>query len=199
MTIITQPIRVMIDFETLDTIPSAAILSMGAVQFGLPFGTDRPRFYERASMSSNEFRHRSISRGTVEWWDKQSVEARNEAFGGTQEVDDMLTLFLEWIGTIAPAEEVEIWSRGAGFDCEILQHAFLNIFGNYPFDFRKHMCQRTVERLMPLDLKALAASNGMKHHALQDAIYQADLMDIALRNINWKVGYSNTVEYTNAS
>jgi hypothetical protein len=83
--------------------------------------------------------------------------------------------------------DVELWSRGAGFDCEILQDAFYQIFGSYPFDFRKHMCQRTMERLMPEQLKnaVIPRWDARKHHALDDAMYQADMMDVALRNINW--------------
>jgi hypothetical protein len=184
------PIRIMIDMETTSTDRRAGILSLGACVFGLPFGAPAYEFYERASLASNESLKRTIDRSTMEWWNKQDLEMRKEAFGGTQAVDDLLENFLKWVKDFrADPSYVEIWSRGAGFDCEILQDAFYQIFGSYPFDFRKHMCQRTVERLMPQSLKAAVITDPRKHHALVDAQNQARLMDVALRNLNWGGAY----------
>lgn len=188
----TDPIRIMIDFETVDTCPRAGILSLGACTFGLPFGADRQLFYAKASLASNEQLKRSISRSTMEWWDKpENAEARKEAFSGTMAVDDVLEQFRIWAHSVALSssgtkiEDIELWSRGAGFDCEILQDAFYQIFGNYPFDFRKHMCQRTIERLMPAALRNGIKLRTAKHIAYIDALNQADVMDVALRNLNF--------------
>lgn len=190
-----QPIRIMIDFETLATGARAGILSLGACTFGLPFGQERQMFYAKATVASNEILKREISKSTMEWWGKQDAEIRKEAFSGTLAVDDVLDQFARWCGTLVagPAftdtpkdlSNIELWSRGAGFDCEIMQDAFLQIFGAYPFDFRKHMCQRTVERLMPAQLKAAIIPRAAKHVAYIDAMNQADVMDVALRNLNW--------------
>jgi hypothetical protein len=191
---ITQiPIRIMIDMEGTAQCASSGILTLGACTFGLPFGQQRQKFYERASLASNESMGRTISRSTMEWWDKQDKAMRDEAFGGTQNINLMLIAFEQWCiekfaidaGREALVDRIELWSRGAGFDCEILQDAFLNIFGYYPFDFRKHMCQRTVERLMPASLKSAIPPQQSKHHALEDAMYQANVMDVALKNMMW--------------
>lgn len=177
--------RIMIDMETVDTCENAGILTLGACTFGLPFSVPRKHFYERASLSSNEFLKRSISKETMEWWDKQDPEMRKETFGGTDSIVLVLDMFVNWASRIAPIDEIELWSRGAGFDCNILQHAYQNLQGHYPFDFRKHMCQRTIERLMPPDLRNLLPKHTNKHHALQDALFQADVMDVALNNISF--------------
>lgn len=182
-------IRVMIDMETVATSPRAAIVSLGACTFGLPFGAERKIFYGKASLASNEHLKREISRETMLWWDKEENEAaRLEAFSGTLALDDVLDQFLNWTDSIGNRVDIELWSRGAGFDCEILQDAFYQIFGSYPYDFRKHMCQRTVERLMPMTLKSAIPGNTYKHNALMDAMHQADVMDVALRNISWNGG-----------
>lgn len=178
--------RISIDFETLAMSSRAGILSLGACTFGLPFGATQDTFYMKASLASNEMLKREISRSTMLWWDApERSEARKEVFSGMNAVDDVLDSFRKWAESINHPEQIELWSRGAGFDCEILQDAFYQIFGSYPFDFRKHMCQRTVERLMPETLKAGVSPNTQKHHALADAINQANLLDVALRNLSW--------------
>lgn len=190
------PIRIMIDFETGASSNDAAILSLGACTFGLPFGVERKQFYAKASVQSNHDLKRKFDPATMAWWDKQNADVRNEAFSGTLAVDDVIDGFAQWAFNLLPNKvvnnadaDIELWSRGAGFDCEILQHAFYQIFGKYPFDFRKHMCQRTIERLMPEQLKlGRGGAHSMKHHALNDAIFQAELMDVALRNLNWFPG-----------
>lgn len=186
------PIRIMIDMETPATNLTTAPISLGAVQFCLPFGIARPQFYERASLESIEKYGFAIDKSTMDWWDKQDAAIRTEAFGGTQSITQLLENFHSWCtlnfgyaSGVADTSNIELWSRGAGFDCEILKHCFYELFGNYPFDFRKHMCQRTIERLMPAELVSLCGKNTGKHNALSDAIFQADVMDVALRNIRW--------------
>lgn len=186
-------IRIMIDMETTGTDSDAGILTLGAVVFDVPFGYPRPTFYDKASLASNEAAGRKVDKATMEWWNKQDSELRKEVFSGTQSVSDMLSNFIVWCtNQLAPGmsleKDVQLWSRGAGFDCEILKHACYQLFGHYPFDFRNHMCQRTVEALMPAGLVNLVQNSyasRRKHHALDDAMHQANMMDAALRNIIW--------------
>jgi|SRR6188768_840282 len=190
-----SPIRIMIDMESTDTCARAGILTLGACTFGQPFGATRETFYSKASLASNEQLKRSINPETIAWWDKQDKSIRNEAFGGTGSVDDLLDNFATWCshwvagpafsGVDKDLTKIELWSRGAGFDCEILQDAFLQIFGYYPFDFRKHMCQRTLQALMPEWLVKAVPQRAAKHVAYIDAYNQADIIDVALRNLSW--------------
>lgn len=185
---INKPIRLMIDMETPASSKQTAPLTLGCVQFDLPFGMERPSFYERASLASIESKGFAVSRATMEWWDKQDPAVRNEAFGGILDITELLDSFSQWVMRTFNCTDctgIELWSRGAGFDCEILQHCYEECFGTYPFDFRKHMCQRTVQALMPAELTSLVTRTGAKHNALDDAINQADMMDVALRNLRW--------------
>ncbi len=193
MTNPTSPIRISIDMETASTERNASILTLGAAQFGLPFGATVPQFYKRASLANNELVGRDVNPETMQWWDKQTQEERIEVFSGQGTLIELLDDF----GTFCEYQygdlkSIELWSRGAGFDCEILQDAYMDLYGHYPFDFRKHMCQRTIQNLMPEWLVNAVPVNTRKHHALSDAKYQADILDVALRNLSWNMaGASN--------
>jgi hypothetical protein len=185
------PIRISIDMETVDNVVTAGIISLGAVQFALPHGYEAPQFYAKADVRSSEMLGRTISKGTMEWWDRQDPEIRNEAFSGVLSLGELLDQFYKWcVSTygVDRLQDIELWSRGAGFDCEILQHAYLQLWGSYPFNFRNHLCQRTIERLMPQELKSMIPPNFGKHNALMDAIHQASVLNVAFNNLRWYVG-----------
>ncbi len=178
----TNPIRISIDMETVSTERNAAILTLGACVVG----ESSEQFYMRASLASNEHHKRDINRETMLWWDKQDPSTRLEAFGGTDSLLDVLDNFTLWAYRISTdLSDVELWSRGAGFDCEILQDAYMSCFGSYPFNFRKHMCQRTLQALMPVWLTGAVAPNLSKHNALADAFYQAQIIQAGLNNLSW--------------
>lgn len=184
----TKPIRIMIDMETTAQGARAGILTLGACTFGLESNLLRQTFYMRASLASNEALKRTIDKSTMEWWNKQDPSIREEAFGGTDSVDDVLDGFAKWCDNLSNSNpgDIELWSRGASFDCEILQDAFYQIFGAYPFDFRKHMCQRTLQRLMPTELIATVPQRVAKHISYIDAYNQADIADAGLRSLQWQ-------------
>lgn len=182
------PIRLMIDFETPSTERTTAPLTFGAVQFGMPMSIALPEFYDKASLASVERRGFTISKETMEWWDKQDPVMRNEVFSGTQDVAELLDKFTTWCETLYGAEnlkDIQLWSRGAGFDCEILQGVYMEIFGVYPFRYYNHFCQRTVEALMPPYIVQSLRKQENKHHALEDAKYQAMVMNVALNTLRW--------------
>ena len=179
-------IRLSIDMETASINRNAAILTLGAHQFGLPYGTPAFEFYEKASLASNERRKFDISRETMEWWDKQDPVMRNEVFSGTQDIGQMLESFSNWCTQrFGNLNEIELWSRGADFDCVILQNAYMEIWGEYPFNFRNHMCQRTVSKIIPPHIMSGIPKQEMKHHALEDARYQGMVLDVAFNTMRW--------------
>ena len=75
---------IMIDLETLDVLPTATILTIGAVKFD-PFGDDVnenkcEKFYVRVDVDSCDRIGATVSQATLDWWANQSQEAQNEAF-----------------------------------------------------------------------------------------------------------------------
>lgn len=195
----TNPVRIMIDLETMSSEKTAAILSIGAVVFmnGMPVN-DSPFFYTRiAPEFASQFGH--VDKATMEWWDKQDPAVRAEAFGGVRNFLPCMLDFYSWVKLQAyhanvDLNEVELWSRGADFDLAILQHAYQHVDdGDYPFNFRKHMCERTVRNLVPAELLSIADAErkpGTAHNALEDAKNQAHYMNHALAWL--KVNHGNS-------
>lgn len=189
----THPIRLMIDFETPSSDTTTAPLTFGAKQFAAfdeynylppyPF----PEFYARASLASIERRGFSISKETMEFWDKQDPTIRAEAFGGTADVASLIDSFIEWCTCYYGADnlkKIELWSRGADFDCKILQNVCMELWGNYPFDFRNHGCQRTLVKTLPSSLIIANVPPQLhKHHALHDAKYQAAAAEFVMATV----------------
>ena len=66
---------IMIDLETLDVLPSATILSIGAVKFD-PFGDEvnessAVKFYTRVDIDSCDHIGATVSQSTLDWWASQ--------------------------------------------------------------------------------------------------------------------------------
>ena len=82
---------IMIDLETLDVLPSATILTIGAVKFD-PFGSDveeptMEKFYVRVDVDSCDRIGCTVSQATLDWWSSQSQAAQDEAFDPTNRID----------------------------------------------------------------------------------------------------------------
>lgn len=158
-------LHVMADLETLGVDPDAAFISLGAVKFDPDTGaidTDSA-FYYRVEWES-AIRGRSIKASTLQWWMTQSEEARAEILKQGFPLRDVLAAFKEWF----PAKGI-IWGNGATFDVSILSHAYN---GAPPWAFRDIRDVRTIVDIhggYPSEIKF----DGVKHHALHDAIFQA--------------------------
>lgn len=160
----------MIDLETLDVLPSATILTIGAVKFD-PFGDDiaEPacqKFYIKVDIDSCDRIGCTVSSDTLEWWAKQSKAAQEAAFDPTDRVDivEALTQLRKFcLGA------KRVWSHGAGFDIIILEHLFRKINKAVPWSFWEVRDTRTVFDL-GIDPKRPPV---LAHHALEDAWNQA--------------------------
>lgn len=190
--------RVMIDLETMSSEKDAAIVSIGAVQFGNLMDPDvSPQFYGKCDPQSSEAAGLHVSKETMAWWDKQDPVIRAETFSGTDSISSLLMDFEAWMvktfGGVDTLQTVELWSRGSDFDLVVLPHAFCKVLGYYPFNFRMHRCHRTLESFMTPGLMNLAKQSfqhlATKHNALNDAKYQAGIANVALANIRINLGF----------
>jgi DNA polymerase III epsilon subunit-like protein len=161
---------IMIDLETLDVLPTASILTIGAVRFD-PFGDDVndpdcDKFYVKVNLDSCDRYGCTVSQDTVEWWSKQSQAAQDEAFSADGRIPiesamDQLYKFC-WGGK-------RVWSHGAGFDVIILENLFRKVGKAIPWSFWEVRDTRTLFDL-GIDPKRPPV---LKHHALEDAWNQA--------------------------
>lgn len=161
---------IMIDIETLDVLPTAAVLTIGAVKFD-PFGDDIndpncKKFYVKIDLDSCDRYGCTVSQNTIEWWAKQSKEAQEEAFSVNDRIlieSAMNQLYKFCLGA------KRVWSHGAGFDIIILEHLFRKIGKSIPWQFWEVRDTRTLFDL-GIDPNRPPV---LKHHALEDAWNQA--------------------------
>ena len=161
---------IMIDMETLDVLPTATILTIGAVKFD-PFGDEisepaMDKFYVKVDIDSCDKIGCTVSSSTLEWWGNQSKAAQEEAFdpnGRIDIVDAMNQLYKFCWGA------KRVWSHGAGFDVIICENLFRKIGKAIPWQFWEVRDTRT---LFDLGINPNRPP-VLKHHALEDAWNQA--------------------------
>lgn len=161
---------IMIDLETLDVIPTASILTIGAVKFD-PFGEDIAiqkceKFYVKVDLDSCDALGCTVSQATLDWWAQQSQAAQDEAFSPNDRIpitDALNQLYKFCWGA------KRVWSHGAGFDVVICEHLFRKIGKAVPWSFWEVRDTRTLFDL-GIDPKRPPV---LKHHALEDAWNQA--------------------------
>lgn len=161
---------VMIDLETLDVLPTATVLTIGAVKFD-PFGDDvsEPdcdRFYVKVDIDSCDRLGCTVSQDTLNWWSNQSKEAQEAAFDpeGRIDIRDALNQLYKFCWGAK-----RVWSHGAGFDVIILENLFRKVEKAVPWSFWEVRDTRT---LFDLGINPNRPP-VLKHHALEDAWNQA--------------------------
>ena len=177
--------HVAIDLETLSTSPAAVLLSIGAVAVCAATG-QTIKFYAATSVASQPDRKTDAS--TLDWWSKQSAEAR-VAFDYAHSDDcppltNALTQLTNWLGKLGETHDVYVYGNGADFDIGILNHAYKEISNFVPWDFRKVRDMRTLYDLtLRFGLTISVPRVGTHHNALDDAQFQADVIMESLRQL----------------
>lgn len=158
-----EPVHVMVDIETLDTIPSAVILSIGACI--APFNSYRsPLFYTEISISSQKDRTQSYD--TRIWWAAQG----NCPDQGTTELADALLQFNDYLDSFKTRPI--IWCKGTDFDIAILSHAYREVGTSIPWKYNDVRDFRTIKKMFEESIDTNIV-NDDSHNALEDAIFQA--------------------------
>ena len=155
----------MIDIETLSVKKNGAILSIGAVYFDRNTGETGESFYARISKES-ALKYGVYDDDTLKWWEKQSEEARYEAFGGNLDSYDVAESFSSFI-----KPDTKVWGNGSVFDITILENWFDSVGVKYPWDFWNIRDVRTIVDWFDIDVKSFTRE-GVHHNALDDCLYQ---------------------------
>jgi len=169
--------QIMVDIETMDTEPTAAIVSIGAVCFDKRiFSTrdelDARSFYINISLESNEVVGRTFSASTLTWWLKQSKEAQKSLFEEPMlPLKAALVKYRMWLEK-QPADRY--YANDPDFDIVILNNALKQIGDRSPFAYYQHRSLRTtIEDAYPDDEVIPTIDIGIAHNAKDDAIKQA--------------------------
>lgn len=165
----------MVDLETLDTAPTSAIISIGAVIFDS--SEVLARHYSNIYIDDFLLDNFTISASTLRWWMGQP-----EAMGFLLKDADQLEAALKKFGNFLLKNSIEsFWGNGTMFDNAILTNAYKVCELNQPWSYRADRCYRTLRSsFKSLDLPF---DSGVKHNALHDAEYQANYL-IALNKAN---------------
>lgn len=152
----------MVDIETLGTSAGSAILSVGAVEFGV--SGPGPSFYRGVDLDSALAVGQVVDGSTVKWWLRQSAEAREAVSGEGSHLSEVLLMLQGFVG------DRPVWGNGAAFDNAILREAF-RLCGLMPWSHRQDRCYRTLAALAPQ--VSAPEREGTYHNARQDARHQA--------------------------
>lgn len=158
----------MIDLETMGIRPTSAIVSIGITHF------DQEKilgeFYTPVSLTSCLEHGLTQDQSTIDWWAKQSVEAR--AAWQTEDaptLTDGLTLMYKWMASKGSSKNAAPWGNAASFDLVLLNNAFKAIEADPPWIFYNEMCYRTLKNMFKV---GAMTRRGTHHNALDDAVFQ---------------------------
>ncbi len=178
---------IMIDLETLDVLPTATILTIGAVKFD-PFGDDvnEPscdKFYVKVDLDSCDRLGCTVSQATLDWWAGQSKAAQDEAFDPTNRIDivDAMNQLYKFCWGAK-----RVWSHGAGFDVIICENLFRKMGKAIPWSFWEVRDTRT---LFDIGINPHRPP-VLKHHALEDAWNQA----VGVQNVFKKLRSASAID-----
>ena len=178
---------VMIDIETLGTVPDSVILTIGAIKFNRYDDIKKLKnydtFYVRVCPKSCKKIGSVIDKKTLEWWKQQGPEEKYEALENPDRIDitSALKKLSKWIGP-----NKYIWANSPSFDCVILESSYARCGIKVPWQFWKTRDCRTLfdisKNYLQKDIH-LYSDNLNKHNALNDCYIQLCKLKNSFKNI----------------
>lgn len=172
--------HLMVDMETMANGPDAPIVSIGAVFFDPSTGNTGAEFYQVVSLESSMSFGMKPDASTIQWWLKQSSEARSailvdEAMG----LLETLELLADFIAENAAngSHTVQLWGDGCSFDNVILRRAYALTDTPFAVPFRNDRDVRTMVELgksVGINPRFDIPFEGDMHNALSDARHQVN-------------------------
>lgn len=157
----------MIDLETLDLIPTAKIVSIGAAIFDPRYNAIGDRFY--AELAYKAQKDRTHNADTVSWWKRQSAECRKQLQGKTPLKSALIDL-----KSFLP-NDCKVWGCGPTFDISILEDAYRSFEIEVPWKFWNVRDVRTIRDIYENSRGGWGKSAGVvTHNAMEDAQRQAE-------------------------
>ena len=168
--------HVMLDLETLGTIPGSAVISIGAAQFDLD-GKIGKTFHQNVLASSCREIGLVEDPATHEWWAKQSKEAQDRIMRDRKPVTEVANRFHAWFQSTG-AEFV--WGNGATFDVTLWEAVCRKLGVSPPWKFWNVRDMRTLVHLFDFDVRDMRRE-GVHHDALDDVKFQIACVAKALQ------------------
>jgi len=175
------------DIETFSKKENAVITNVGCVIVNPITGEEVGTFYRRVAHQCLHNRERDTCEDTLRFWGRQkkdSPEAYDEVFTREKErltLKDTLREFSDFLMKhFGDASRVVVYGNGPEFDCSILNNAYTHVGMPIPWFFWNQESLRTVNRLYVYKhgekLTHKIPFEGRKHHALDDARFEAKVL-----------------------
>ncbi len=189
--------EMMFDLETLDTKPSAVVLSIGAViwetmyneEAQILFWDSRARFMRVLDMDDQFVSGRTVSQSTILWWQRQDPTARAEAFNPVRRpVYEVLNDFYAF------AKDYDInafWASPATFDFPIWEDLARTFGNSVPWTYREKYDVRTVVREAGFSVHSHQPTPsvfGVAHTPVFDCELQIDILTAARQKMKRRMG-----------
>jgi hypothetical protein len=200
-----RPRSVMVDLETKSTSVNAFILSIGAVSIlddGFLSGYDLAEpvtFYGQVPWNDPTQAERSVDASTLDWWSHQGqsltiLQSPNEQ--QREWVYPCIKPLLEGFSAFCREQIAgggKLMSKGTDFDIAILRSAMDEYDVEQGWHYNKTRCMRgfldaayAAGASRHLDQGIYGGNPGIKHHAADDAIWQA-MIYVRYHHELWKI------------
>ena len=136
--------NISIDIETLGTDDRSIVLSIGAVYFNKT-GIGQS-FYRVLDIARQIELGRVINEESLQWWARQSEEAKAILNEKGDPVQDVLLAFNEFASIFGT--DVKVWGNGATFDNVIVSTLYKDMGMERPWRFTNDRCYRTLKNIL---------------------------------------------------
>lgn len=179
----------MLDLETVNTTPDAAIVSIGCIRFNILTGTPMERFESAVGLKSCLDIGLTVSADTFYWWLSPDMPqaARDAVRTNPVSIDEATDRFSNWIYEFkTDLRRARLWGNGSGFDNVILRNAYRKLGKPFPFGYGRDRDVRTMVEVALLINQNFSRGErtGTHHNAIDDALYQIEYVSRAWRMIN---------------
>ena len=169
-------VEIMVDLETMDVGPNAAIIQIGAIAFH--DNVMLQKFFLNVDLQSAMDTGGTVSGSTIKWWIEQSEKARKSLSGEAYDLRYALINFAKWLATY---DVKAVWSNGANFDVVILRSAYERLGLTCPWPFWKDRCFRTMrdsfDRISDIEYPEDLIPHKADDDAVRQTIYLITLRD----------------------
>lgn len=167
--------NLMIDLETLDTKATSVIVSVGVCAFDVHGIHDKEYFVLECQEQLDK--GRTVSFDTLEWWFSQSKDVTDAVFNQPNKTS--VAAFLDKLVYFCSKNNVrKVYAQGTDFDLPKIYGLYDDYNKEHPWDFWLARDTRTVYDFMK---GSKPTRVGTHHNALDDAVYQAECVIVALK------------------
>lgn len=161
---------VMIDLETIGTVPGSVVIEVAAVMFSPTRRELGPVFVKEVSMRAHDQQGREIDEDTLAWWMDRVKEGI--VMPGLHGGQDSLRLVIMDLGEFLRAYLADrglVWSWGIDFDLGILADAYRDYGIEQPWSYGRQRDARTLCQELQVERQG-----EIHHRAHADAQQEAE-------------------------